>query len=176
MKVSLIFIAVLLAFTTTLADEAGKRPRPRPVPRPGPPPGPPPSPPHRPPTPKTTTTKKPVHRPPPKKTTTTTTKKPSTTRKTTRKPSQKPETCEAAIRGCAVAYESDDCTSGWKLPVGEVTWLHIDFFAGNYILACCSFAGRDEIQGVHKYLQVQVSCHFPPICVPKTQKREIKTM
>merc|ERR1712179_352907 len=61
----------------------------------------------------------PVHRPPTKKTTTTTPKKPTTTRKTTRKPSQKPETCEAAIRGCAVAYESDDCTSGWKLPVGE---------------------------------------------------------
>jgi len=32
---------------------------------------------------------------------------------------QKPETCEATIRGCAVAYESHDCNGGWKLPIGE---------------------------------------------------------
>ena len=46
---------------------------------------------------------------------------------------RKPETCDATIRGCAVAYESHDCNGGWKLPIGEVTWLHIDFFVGNYI-------------------------------------------
>ena len=37
---------------------------------------------------------------------------------------RKPETCEPTIRGCAVAYESHDCNGGWKLPIGEVTWLH----------------------------------------------------
>ena len=38
---------------------------------------------------------------------------------------QKPETCEATIRGCAVAYESHDCNGGWKLPIGEVMWNYL---------------------------------------------------
>ena len=38
---------------------------------------------------------------------------------------RKPETCEATIRGCAVAYESHDCNGGWKLPIGQVTGLTI---------------------------------------------------
>ena len=38
---------------------------------------------------------------------------------------RKPETCEATIRGCAVAYESHDCNGGWKLPIGEVMWNYL---------------------------------------------------
>ena len=83
---------------------------------------------------------------------------------------QKPETCEAAIRGCAVAYESHDCKGGWKLPIGEVMRLHQklsrnDIFVRTFFHIAL-FTGRDEVQVVHKNLQVQVSCHFPFMYFP----------
>ena len=82
---------------------------------------------------------------------------------------QKPETCEAAIRGCAVAYESHDCNGGWKLPIGQVTWNCLTLKKMEP-----SFTGRDEVQVVHKNLQVQVSCHSPSIYFPKTQRETAK--
>ena len=37
---------------------------------------------------------------------------------------RKPSTCEPAIQGCAVAYESADCNGGWKLPIKDGVSLH----------------------------------------------------
>ena len=90
---------------------------------------------------------------------------------------RKPETCDATIRGCAVAYESHDCNGGWKLPIGEVTWLqsHFDISVGTFFHIAL-FTGRDEVQVVHKNLQVQVSCQCPFICFPINTKRNSKTM